>query len=212
DATNDYVPTNGDQYGPFRIGPAYPLTLLRSPRIEVAAQAMFGDMILTTHYSPDYANTKSTTAAPIRTQAEITSLIRMLTAWREGTCLLDEAIALAPVYRKPTAKRMANLGRFIEHSIQTTINVKKWWLLKSRALIEQDPVTAGLLLDQLIEIGKEEYANAEATIPIVEADSRLGWEPTMDYLGDADHIRWKLAHLRYALDHEIPAYRAALRQ
>ncbi len=211
-ATNDYVPTNGDQYGPFRIGPAYPMTLLRSPKIEVAAQAMFGDMILAIPYSPDYANTKSTTAAPIRTQAEITSLCRRLATWRQGSCLLDEAIALAPEYRKPAARRMANLGRFIEHSIQTTINVKQWWLLKSRALIEQDPVTAGLLLDQLIEIGKHELVNAEATIPIVEADSRLGWEPTMEYLGDADHIRWKLAHLRYALDHEIPAYRAALRQ
>jgi hypothetical protein len=107
---------------------------------------------------------------------------------------------------------MANLGRFIAHSIQTTINVKKWWLLKNRALVEEDPATASSLLDHLVQVGEDELANAEAAIPVVEADSRLGWEPTMEYLGDAEHIRWKIAHLRHALDHEIPAYRASLPQ
>jgi hypothetical protein len=32
----------------------------------------------------------------------------------------------------------------------------------------------------------------------------------MEYLGDAAHIRWKIAHLQHALGHEIPAYRASL--
>jgi hypothetical protein len=45
---------------------------------------------------------------------------------------------------------------------------------------------------------------------VVEADSRLDREPTMDYLGDAAYIRWKIAHLDHALDQEIPAYRASL--
>ena len=71
-------------------------------------------------------------------------------------------------------------------------------------------VAASALLDELAAVGEAEIANCEAAIPVVEADSRLGWEPTMEYLGDADHIRWKLAHLRHALEHEIPAYRASL--
>jgi hypothetical protein len=210
DAANDYPPTNGDQYGPFRVGPTYPLTLFTNPKITVADHAMFGDLILKTPYAPDQGGTKAKTAATIRTRAEIVSLSRMLDKWQEGLRLLDEAIGLAPAYRRPEGERMANLGQFIAHSIRTTINVKKWWLLKNRALVEEDPATAETLLDHLVQVGEDELANAEAAIPVVEADSRLGWEPTMEYLGDAEHIRWKIAHLRHALDHEIPAYRASL--
>ena len=39
---------------------------------------------------------------------------------------------------------------------------------------------------------KKEYANAKAALPLVEADSRLGWEPSMDYAGGVEQIRWKL--------------------
>jgi hypothetical protein len=32
----------------------------------------------------------------------------------------------------------------------------------------------------------------------------------MEYLGDAAHIRWKMAHLLHVLDKEIPGYRESL--
>jgi hypothetical protein len=31
----------------------------------------------------------------------------------------------------------------------------------------------------------------------------------MDYLGDAEHIEWKIAHLKHAIEKEIPAYRTS---
>ena len=210
DAAVDYVPTNGDQYGPFRVGPSYPMTLFTNPKITVADHAMFGDRILNTPYRPDYGGTKRSTAAPIRTRVEIDCLTRMREKMDAGNDLLAEAIDLAPEYRRAAGERMQNLGRFMSHSIQTTINVKRWWLLKQRALIEEDVPTAITLLDQLVQVGQEELANAEAAIPVVEADSRLGWEPSMEYLGDAEHIRWKIAHLRHAIEKEIPGYRANL--
>lgn len=41
------------------------------------------------------------------------------------------------------------------------------------------------------EIGEAEIENTKATIPLVELDSRLGWEPTMEYRADAEHLNWK---------------------
>jgi hypothetical protein len=210
DATTDYIPTNEDQYGPFRIGPAYPLSFLGAPKLPVSEFAMFGDMIVTTPYNPENGARRNKTAAAIRIDAEISALTRMKAKWEEGVRLLEEAIALAPAHKAERNQRMLTLGHYIPHAIQTTINTKQWWKLRTRIMVEDDPATAGALLDDLAAVGEAEIANCEAAIPVVEADSRLGWEPTMEYLGDAAHIRWKIAHLQHALGHEIPAYRASL--
>ena len=44
----------------------------------------------------------------------------------------------------------------------------------------------------VLEWAKKEYANAKAALPLAETDSRLGWEPSMEYAGGAEQIRWKL--------------------
>ncbi|MFW6597996.1 hypothetical protein ACQBAU_16945 [Propionibacteriaceae bacterium Y2011] len=206
EAITDYVPTNADQYGPFRIGPSYPMTLFTNPRPIAQPEAMFGDRIVTTPYNPDIAGHTPKTAPIRRVPAEITSLQRMLTTWRSGTEHLAAAAAAAPDRLRDEADRMVNLGRYVEHCLTTTIHTKQWWLAKGRLLQEPDPTRAEAILDELRAIGEAEYANAEAAIGCTELDSRLGWEPSMEYLGDATHIRWKLAHLRNALDVELPRY------
>jgi len=209
-AWTDYVPTNGDQYGPFRIGPAYPFTLFTNPRPPAQAEAMFGDQIVSTPYKPDQGGTVAK-SSPIRSvPAEIVSLQRLLTRWQQGTAHLEAAAALTPARLRAEADRMVNLGRYIEHCVTTTINAKRWWLAKNRLLIEPDPARAEETLAELRAIGQEEIANAEATIPLVQVDSRLGWEPSMEYLGDAPHLEWKLAHLHHALEVELPRYAASL--
>lgn len=44
----------------------------------------------------------------------------------------------------------------------------------------------------------DEEQNVRETIPLVEYDSRLGWEPTMLYTTDADCLNWKLDQLNDA--------------
>ena len=67
------------------------------------------------------------------------------------------------------------------------------------------------LLEEMIEIGKKEIENAEQTIPFVEADSRLGWEPSMEYIGDARHIRWKIRQVSQVIEQELPEYLRIIR-
>ena len=56
----------------------------------------------------------------------------------------------------------------------------------------------------MVELGEAEIKNAEQTIPLVQADSRLGWEPSMEYIGSEYHLRWKIRQVRQVLDNEIP--------
>ena len=43
----------------------------------------------------------------------------------------------------------------------------------------------------------------------VELDSRLGWEPSMEYVGDVWHLDWKIRQVHSAL-REIADYRKIL--
>ena len=79
---------------------------------------------------------------------------------------------------------MARLGRYMQRTVITAINVKHG------AIAYRAGDKAGVL-----EWAKKEYANAKAALPLVEADSRLGWEPSMEYMGGPEQIRWKLARM-----------------
>ena len=52
--------------------------------------------------------------------------------------------------------------------------------------------------------------NAEKAIPVVEADSRLGWEPSMEYLGDEEHIRWKIKQVQGMIDHQLGGWKKGI--
>ena len=49
--------------------------------------------------------------------------------------------------------------------------------------------------------------NVEATIPLVQRRSELGYEPSMDYQCDEECLRWKLKHMEYVLRVELRCYK-----
>ena len=208
EATRDYVPTNEDQYGPFRIGPAYPMLFQRLAEPPEAWYAMFGKRIVHVNYGPREGPRQS--PGPSRFPVEIRSLGRMALRWQQGLERLERALERTPAGKRRALEEMIGLGRFVLHSVRTTIHLKEWWLLKQELSNEADPARAGEILDRMVALGEQEIANAEATIPLVEADSRLGWEPSMEYMADRAHLEWKIAVTRRAIEHEIPDYRRAL--
>ena len=90
------------------------------------------------------------------------------------------------------------------------VHVKRWWLLNKKLEIESDSARANVLLDEMLELIEAETANVKAAIPLTEADSRLGWEPSMDYVGGAWHLNWKLYLLNNLKEHTVPACRETL--
>ena len=89
----------------------------------------------------------------------------------------------------------------------TGINVNKWYQLNLQLLNSEDPSQSLRLLDEIEKLAKSEIANAQNAIPCVEADSRLGWEPSMEYMTDRWHLEWKIRQVRTMIDGDIASYR-----
>ncbi len=203
DAANDYVPTNEDQYGPFRIGPSYPFLFLDQ-------EVTFPDVPYA-HFGARIMKPKYRSHAPADVPAEIVLLTKMEKKMRKGVQTLKRAIRFAPPRRREYATRMILLGDFMARAIRTTIHAKQWFLC-SQVLRAENPEREGVLaaLDEMIVIANREIANAKQTIPLVEQDSRLGWEPSMEYMTDKPRLEWKIAQVTEVVNELIPKYRKNL--
>lgn len=205
DGIRSYIPTNYDQYGPFRIGPSFPLVFKQPADIPEAWYAHFGNQIISPGYGQrnDHENN-------LRVDVEINSLEQMASLWQQGNDALMQAIPLTPEHKLAEAQLLLGLNQFIVRAVRTTIHTKQWWKLKQLMLKETDPRQAEAIMQSMVQVAEAEIANAQATIPLVEADSRLGWEPSMEYMTDPEHLRWKIAQVRQVIDHELPEFVKAL--
>lgn len=216
DAMSFYTASNEDQYGPWRVGAAYPFIFHpnisrtmtdKAIKFPTAPHAHFGYQIIKTFYHP-YENVNQTPGF-LRYPAELRSLTKMLELWNEGLAEAEKAIALADDKKKDEARRLEALGHFIRNSIRTTMHIKQWWQTNIAMLNCATAEEADQYLTKLEAIAAEEISNAKDTIPAVEMDSRLGWEPSMEYVCDKWHLEWKIRQVNSALT-EIAAYRRML--
>ena len=211
DGIRKYVSTDEDQYGPFRIGPAYPLLLLDDTVIPSPDFAHFKNNYIC-HPMYNFDITKMA-----RLNYEINSISEMRELFKKGADIFEEILPSIPANRLDDAKRMYGLARFIENSAKTTVNVKKWHILKHKLgfkptmhiigpakndfvlneeIFDAIPVKErNAIILEMKAIAEAEIENAKATIPLVDFDSRLGWEPSMEYMCDREHLEWKIKHV-----------------
>ncbi len=213
-----YLPaTNEDQYGPLRVGPSYPLIFTpnmtrtmggKEIKFPTAPHAHFGYKIIKTLYQP-FENINQPPGG-LRYPVELRELDRFLDLWDKGIAAYEEAIRLAPERKRPELEQELNLGKFIRTSAQTCRNTKEWWLLNQALLSSADRSRSLELLDQIEALAEAEIENAKSAIPYVEKDSRLGWEPSMEYVCDKWHIEWKIKQLSLVIKNEIRDFRTIL--
>ena len=211
-AIEHFSPTNEDQYGAFRVGPAYPLWSsqfngLPSPIPNQGRQpsrnhAMFGERIYFGEYTQDLDGNNSLSGVRIR--QEIKSLETMLLlAYKSYWKLLT-----IPELNE-NLEKLILLIRFIKNTILTGLNVKKHFIIKQNLSIAKSREQADEYIAQLISVLKMEKDNVIDTMSIVKYDSRLGWEPSMEYTTDQKGLEWKLRQLDYELNVKIPKYKKA---
>ena len=206
EAIRHYTPTDADQYGAFRVGPSYPLCLIRSVKPPAAEHAPFGNEIMDPLYPADYSPVFGLPSGrgewpSLRVAGEIRSLEKMKQYMVDGGKLLQTVAD-----PNEELQYLINLGEYIECCVQTGIHAKQWYVAKARANAVTEREQMREQIGVLRSLVAAERANAERAIPLVERDSRLGWEPSMEYIGDAEHIQWKLRHLKYVEDFEIECY------
>ena len=201
-----YIPSDADQSGAFRIGPAYPFCLIREMKPEGEKYAHFGNRIVFTMYPADYHPTNGLPTGRgmlpfMRVDEEIKSLETMYELVRQGTDILQMI-----ENKNEELEYLVNMGEYICCYVRTGINAKIWYRLCAKIKSEDNSKVILNIIGEMKELLKKEKENAENAIEFVRRDSRLGWEPTMEYMGDEERIRWKIKHLEYVLEYEVSAF------
>lgn len=200
-ASEYFIPSDADQYGAFRIGPSYPLCVLdksiKVPREDFAKMYVYSDYLES--ISP------RGTFITLRIGEEIASLKIALAEMEQGVKLLESV-------QNPNEALLSliRLGTFMARGLETGIRAKELYVLQQKLRSGETREEILKVVDQMEQMIIAEKANVEATIPLVQQDSRLGWEPRMEYSTDERHLRWKLKHCDFVLNLEIPNLRKSL--
>lgn len=209
EAITHFTPSDSDQYGAFRVGPSFPFCLIRDTILPSDEGAHFGSRIVENRYFYTGGTPRSsisrTHPLPARILQECDSLEKMKACMEKGVALL-----YAAPERNEKLDRLTNLCHFIQNCVRTGLNAKRWsvLLVQSNATFDRDGLAE--IYDKMDDLLQQERLVVEDTFPLVEADSRLGWEPSMLYMTDRRHLEWKLRQLDYVQNSELANCRKCL--
>ena len=218
------VPTVENQYGPLRIGPSYPLVMRTIWQIPSPSYSHFGGNRIcfpkfgaVNGWSNSHAAEK-----PQRLLFEIAEFTKMKEEYNRATAIFRSVTERLEGRRREEAGRMTAHLHFIARTAETVVNAMSFAMLR-RAVDELTgfeeaslmtkpewesalPALYGIpamtpegILAAATAIANAECENARSTIPAVEYDSRLGYEPSMEYMCDKEHLLWKIDCTRKAL-------------
>lgn len=194
-----YVPSNENQYGPYRVGPAFPFCLYRETHMPTPGARFGYGICFVSAYHDD-----RTQSAPyaLRRPDEIAGCKESARLTKEGAKILKTI-----KNRSKELDKLIGLVEYMHRCHVTALNFKEFTILKEKMMLEHNADKMAKLADKMQALLAKERVNTEATIPLLQRDSSLGYEHTMDYIGGEEALRWKLRHMDYVLEHELPAYR-----
>lgn len=206
EAITHYVPSDESQYGPFRVGPAYPFCLIRNLKLPDLPGANFGNGIYNTYAGDPPNNDLGAVHSPfsVRVQGEIEEIAAMKK-------LLAEALAeLRSIkIKNRELERLINLFAFLVRCSTTAINAKRFYVLRHKLFAAETNEKLAPIVRAIERLCRAEIENARAALPLVDRDSALGFEPCMLYQCDRRGIEWKIRQVEYMLNTELSVYKNA---
>ena len=209
------IAAGADQSGPGRIGVGYPLVFdqdeLNFPSDDSLFHACDGQKngICNFQYSERPLEQAGIVALRLSRAKETEK------KYAQAVCHMTNAAQQSTSSKKADASLEVGLLRYYLQSIRTVIHVKQWNILKAiqsasdreAAYRLLSPQVVGLLrggsMESIQEAMKKvawaEIKNAEEAIQMVVENSLLGFEATMGYVSDAEHIKWKIDVTRKSL-------------
>jgi hypothetical protein len=123
--------------------------------------------------------------------------------------LLEKGLRILRSIEKKNSelKKLINLVHFLVKCNVTAINAKKFYILRCKLYAEGNAKKLLAITNEIEKIARAEIKNAEETIPIVEKDSAIGFEPSMLYQCDKRGLLWKIKQVNYMINFELPRYR-----
>ena len=199
DAIQDYVATAQNQWGPFRIGPAYPFNAL-GPFLTKENWPGFRSWICNPNYgwgipwSGGEQKRYNLNVKSHKVEIELfNSAGKRFVAGGERLRGFAEGLKGE---RRDHAMREAGIVEYIGRCFLTAANVKAA-AIEELIVVDENKSTAerDAAKKRIGEIAREEYANTAAALPLVRADSHLGFECRNGYMGSRGRIEWKLRHM-----------------
>ena len=201
------IATRPDQYSAYRVGPAYPFILqddagfvMKSPPF-----AHFGGNKIVEPICKDYLIPLTASEEIAKFDYERKNYAQVSQCYDEGCRILEELIPRIPEKKQRDATCILNIGKFISNAARTAVHMKQWKLYRDQ-LPETQGEERNKMVNDMVELIKSEIENARDTIPLVEFDSRLGYEPSMEYMCDREHLELKIAQCEKVIENELPKY------
>ncbi|MBE6713637.1 MAG: hypothetical protein E7580_09060 [Ruminococcaceae bacterium] len=194
-----YVASSENQYGPYRVGPAYPFCLKSAVKKPDKPGVYFGNRICTVmNLNRDISRCDPYS---MRVRDELRLHRKALGYTRDGLRILKSV-----KHKTSKLKRLIDLVDFLAHCHETAVNHKEFYILRTKLLCctNHDSLTRTAL--RIEKVCRRELVNVEKTIPLVQRNSDFGFESSMDYQCDEECLRWKCKHMEYVLGRELPAY------
>ena len=185
------IPSNEDQYGAFRVGPSYPFWTSGGCYPPQEDYAMFK---VTGMYLLRYTPCQDGSPCSVRIGEELKSIQQMKELIYQGLQILEGIED-----KNEELEQLILMGWFMYRTTITGIHAKQFFMAWSKCEAEADRQKKYEYLTEVEEILLAERENAELTIPIVQQDSVLGYEPSMEYTTDERRLRWKLRQVDYEL-------------
>jgi hypothetical protein len=203
EAIKDYVATSMNQYGPFRVGPAFPFNALGKflKLHDPDGWLNFHTWICNPNYGYyiPWGGGKEGVRMKLDEAAHRVEIELFNSAARrfiDGAAKLKGFAKTLSGERRKRAELQAGVVEYIGRSFLTCANVKAAALLELK--YENPNSTAKdkeAAKAEIYRIANEEYANTSAALPLVKRDSMLGFECANKYMGGRERIEWKLRHM-----------------
>ncbi len=215
------VSTNEDQYGPARVGPAYPLFYKYWELIPKGPES-YSDVNFEAY--PIYTYNLDRTE---KLQYETNEFMEMVRLFDEGVRRLNVVVSKMSGRKAEGAAEILQVASYIANTARTVCHVKRWHYLKGKlgVYVDAKPTWVGgrknmpdakkaeiplvpvknpkPIVRELIDILKREIANAEDTILLTEANSRLGYNQEYDYSCTPEQLEWKIKMAYKTLNEEL---------
>lgn len=206
DASVDGIaPSVENQYGPARIGPAYPFCISKELKMPDRMPTIHGNRI----YKVLEQNRDTFRNSPYS--------VRIWDEMRYAKVAIKHtknAIKLLKTIKNKSVElqRLQNMAEFMVCCHQTILNFQNFYVLRKKLLSAPTNEEVYKIELQIEKLAEKERKNVLAAIPLVEKDSSLGYEPSMDYACDKAALEWKLKHLDFLVEKELDPYKPKERQ
>lgn len=216
------VSTNPDQWGPARVGPTYPLVFRKPEPMPIGPEGKGNpnyESNVVYRYRLDWIDKLRYETKEYETMARL---------YDAGCEILTDVISRMTGPKAENAKFLLGVAQFIGNTARTIYHVKRWhdlkgqlgiyldspaiWIGGNGAIPDSCPSEKPLVRTaedhvpvvlELIDIAKQEIANTAATIPLVERDSRLGFNQEFSYTASTEQLRWKIAYMQRVIREEL---------